>query len=170
MSLCSQSFVSGLSIHLINYDPITNKIYDKAGFTLRRGDSVINTHNNHTLAPPSHPNMVSRNNKKNKIVTDIMPKLSFFKLTVCRKFVVDCSSLLFPDFKVFGELSPRLVLLRTTDTDWRYETEGRLVCPFLPKTQDFFIFCERNYWTDLLPQQNKFLVSLFCFFFSTMFF
>lgn len=94
MSLHSQSFVSGLSIHSINYGPITSKIYAKSGFTVRRGYPVIDTHNNHQSAPPFHPNMVSRNKK---IVTDIKPKSSSFKNGSLQKVWrgLDCSRLLF---------------------------------------------------------------------------
>lgn len=166
MSLHSQSFVSGLSIHSINYGPITSKIYAKSGFTVRRGYPVIDTHNNHQSAPPSHPNMVSRNKK---IVTDIKPKSSSFKngslQKVCRG--LDCSRLLFQILK-FSEnvllasfFYAQLILIGVT----------RLKPPRASKTQDFFIFAKGIIEPTHYPDKTHFwCLSSFFFFFSTMFF
>lgn len=163
MSSCSQSFVSRLSIHSINYGPITSRIADKSGFTVRRGYPVIDTHNNHQSAPPSHPNMVSRNKK---IVTDIKPKSSSFKMAVCRKFDVDW--IVHVSFFRFQSFLKTFSSSRSFTHNWYWLASrdwSHLVRPFFPQNSRLFHICERNYWTDSLPRQNTFLVSLFFFFF-----
>lgn len=166
MSLHSQSFVSGLSIHSINYGPITSKIYAKSGFTVRRGYPVIDTHNNHQSAPPSHPNMVSRNKK---IVTDIKPKSSSFKNGSLQKVWrgLDCSRLLFQiskfseNFLLASFFYAQLILIGVT----------RLKPPRASKTQDFFIFAKGIIEPTHYPDKTHFwCLSSFFFFFSTMFF
>lgn len=164
MSLHSQSFVSGLSIHSINYGPITSKIYAKSGFTVRRGYPVIDTHNNHQSAPPSHPNMVSRNKK---IVTDIKPKSSSFKMAVCRKFDVDwivhVSFFRFQSFlKTFS--SPRSFTHNwywLASRDWSH-----LVRPFSPPKLKTFSYLRKELLNRLItPTKHISGVSLLFFFF-----
>lgn len=170
MSLHSQSFVSGLSIHSINYGPITSKIYAKSGFTVRRGYPVIDTHNNHQSAPPSHPNMVSRNKK---IVTDIKPKSSSFKNGSLQKVWrgLDCSRLLFQiskfseNFLLVSFFYAQLILIGVT----------RLKPPrasFFPPKLKTFSYLRKELLNRLItPTKHISGVSLlFFFFFSTMFF
>lgn len=169
MSLHSQSFVSGLSIHSINYGPITSRIADKSGFTVRRGYPVIDTHNNHQSAPPSHPNMVSRNKK---IVTDIKPKSSSFKNGSLQKVWrgLDCSRLLFQiskfseNFLLASFFYAQLILIGVT----------RLKPPrasFFPPKLKTFSYLRKELLNRLItPTKHISGVSLLYFFFSTMFF
>lgn len=163
MSLHSQSFVSGLSIHSINYGPITSKIYAKSGFTVRRGYPVIDTHNNHQSAPPS-PNMVSRNKE---IVTDIKPKSSSFKNGSLQKVWrgLDCSRLLFQiskfseNFLLVSFFYAQLILIGVT----------RLKPPrasFFPPKLKTFSYLRKELLNRLItPTKHISGVSLLFFFF-----
>lgn len=168
MSSCSQSFVSRLSIHSINYGPITSKIYAKSGFTLRHGYPVIDTHNNHQSAPPS-PNMVSRNKE---IVTDIKPKSSSFKMVVCRKFDVDW--IVHVSFSRFQSFLKTFSSPRSFTHNWYWLASrdwSHLVRPFSPPELKTFSYLRKELLNRLitLTKHISGVSLLFFFFFYNVF-